>query len=249
MGRWWWVFEAFGGTFRPRCGGLFWRCIVWVAGASGVSPGCPPADSRRSRRRPASGHETPTPTPSPPPQEAERVMETFTEHLHLPVTLVDDSAKMLAKLKGLTDPEAKRKCIGGHFIEVRRAAGSTNPCAFWPVTCSGIGTRLFPFGKSFGLRVCCWDLRGQSIGTGGRRPPSPHPRVFLGLVGGRVLAGPGAVGGAGVCGWQFRWPRTRTVPSPSPNLQRCLTTMPRSWRGSWGSSPGSWCRWAWRAAL
>lgn len=51
-------------------------------------------------------------------KEAERVMETFTQHLHLPVTLVDDSAKMLAKLKGVSDPEAKRKCIGGHFIEV-----------------------------------------------------------------------------------------------------------------------------------
>lgn len=45
-------------------------------------------------------------------------METFTSHLHLPVTLVDDSEAMLAKLKGVTDPEAKRKAIGGHFIEV-----------------------------------------------------------------------------------------------------------------------------------
>lgn len=45
-------------------------------------------------------------------------MGTFTDHLHLPVTCVDDSEKMLAKLKGLTDPEAKRKAIGGHFIEV-----------------------------------------------------------------------------------------------------------------------------------
>lgn len=52
-------------------------------------------------------------------------METFTEHLHLPVTLVDDSEKMLAKLKGISDPEAKRKCIGGHFIQARslRIAG------------------------------------------------------------------------------------------------------------------------------
>lgn len=51
-------------------------------------------------------------------KEGERVMETFTEHLHLPVVKVDDSEKMLAKLAGLTDPEAKRKCIGGHFIQV-----------------------------------------------------------------------------------------------------------------------------------
>jgi len=51
-------------------------------------------------------------------KEGERVMETFTQHLHLPVTMVDDSVKMLAKLKGVSDPEAKRKAIGGHFIEV-----------------------------------------------------------------------------------------------------------------------------------
>lgn len=76
-------------------------------------------------------HPTPNPTLHAPhsahtpnqPQEAERVMETFTQHLHLPVMLVDDSAKMLQKLKGLTDPEAKRKCIGGHFIEVGGRGG------------------------------------------------------------------------------------------------------------------------------
>lgn len=32
-------------------------------------------------------------------QEAERVMETFTKHLHLPVTKIDDSKRMLATLK------------------------------------------------------------------------------------------------------------------------------------------------------
>lgn len=46
------------------------------------------------------------------------MMETFTQHLHLPVTCVDHSEVMLSKLKGLTDPEAKRKCIGAEFIEV-----------------------------------------------------------------------------------------------------------------------------------
>lgn len=51
-------------------------------------------------------------------QEGERVMEMFTQHLHLPVTMVDHSEVMLAKLKGVTDPEAKRKIIGAEFIEV-----------------------------------------------------------------------------------------------------------------------------------
>ena len=32
-------------------------------------------------------------------QEAERVMATFVEHLHLPVTHVDDSARTLGRLK------------------------------------------------------------------------------------------------------------------------------------------------------
>ena len=32
-------------------------------------------------------------------QEAERVMATFKEHLHLPVTMIDDSQRMLNELK------------------------------------------------------------------------------------------------------------------------------------------------------
>jgi GMP synthase (glutamine-hydrolysing) len=48
--------------------------------------------------------------------EADRVMATFSEHLHLPVTKVDASARMMARLKGVSDPEAKRKAIGAEFI-------------------------------------------------------------------------------------------------------------------------------------
>jgi GMP synthase (glutamine-hydrolysing) len=51
-------------------------------------------------------------------KEQERVMKMFKDHLHLPVTCVDDSARLLAKLKGVTDPEKKRKTIGAQFIEV-----------------------------------------------------------------------------------------------------------------------------------
>lgn len=53
-------------------------------------------------------------------KEAERVMKTFKNHLHLPVTVIDDSERMLGRLKGLTDPEAKRKAIGSEFIDVFR---------------------------------------------------------------------------------------------------------------------------------
>lgn len=51
-------------------------------------------------------------------KEQERVMDMFKNHLHLPVTCVDHSKKMLERLKGLSDPEAKRKAIGAEFIEV-----------------------------------------------------------------------------------------------------------------------------------
>lgn len=51
-------------------------------------------------------------------QERQRVQDTFDSHLHLPVTTIDHSGPMLARLKGLTDPEAKRKAIGAEFIKV-----------------------------------------------------------------------------------------------------------------------------------
>lgn len=49
-------------------------------------------------------------------KERERVMDTFEEHLHLPVTCVDASEQFLSKLKGVVDPETKRKIIGKEFI-------------------------------------------------------------------------------------------------------------------------------------
>lgn len=57
--------------------------------------------------------------------EAERVMATFNENLHLPVTKIDDAERMLARLQGLTDPEAKRKAIGAEFIDVFSEYAST----------------------------------------------------------------------------------------------------------------------------
>ncbi|XP_027340054.1 uncharacterized protein LOC113853707 [Abrus precatorius] len=49
-------------------------------------------------------------------KERERVMETFDKDLHLPVVCVDASNQFLTKLKGVTDPEMKRKIIGKEFI-------------------------------------------------------------------------------------------------------------------------------------
>lgn len=50
-------------------------------------------------------------------KEGERVMATFKEKLHLPVTKIDATKEMMDKLRGVTDPEKKRKAIGAEFIE------------------------------------------------------------------------------------------------------------------------------------
>jgi GMP synthase (glutamine-hydrolysing) len=51
-------------------------------------------------------------------QERERVMKTFQDKLHLPVTTVDAVDDFLGKLDGVADPEKKRKIIGAEFIQV-----------------------------------------------------------------------------------------------------------------------------------
>jgi GMP synthase (glutamine-hydrolysing) len=50
--------------------------------------------------------------------EATQVMDTFAKHMKLKVTHVDASQEFLAALKDVADPEAKRKIIGKHFVEV-----------------------------------------------------------------------------------------------------------------------------------
>jgi GMP synthase (glutamine-hydrolysing) len=48
--------------------------------------------------------------------EAERVAETFAGSFHVPLIAVDASDRFLDKLKGVTEPERKRKIIGEEFI-------------------------------------------------------------------------------------------------------------------------------------
>ncbi len=54
-------------------------------------------------------------------QEAAQVRQRFVERLHLPVVSVDASALFLERLRGVTDPEQKRKIIGATFIDVFEA--------------------------------------------------------------------------------------------------------------------------------
>jgi len=55
--------------------------------------------------------------------EANQVRKRFAEKLQLPLDFVDASELFLERLQGVTDPEQKRKIIGGTFIDVfeRRA--------------------------------------------------------------------------------------------------------------------------------
>ncbi|MEQ3626454.1 MAG: glutamine-hydrolyzing GMP synthase [Celeribacter sp.] len=50
--------------------------------------------------------------------EAEEVVGMFREHYNLPLIHADESELFLGKLDGVSDPETKRKIIGGLFIEV-----------------------------------------------------------------------------------------------------------------------------------
>jgi GMP synthase (glutamine-hydrolysing) len=51
-------------------------------------------------------------------QEAEQVVETFARHFHVPLVHVDARARFLARLRGVTDPEQKRRRVGEEFIRV-----------------------------------------------------------------------------------------------------------------------------------
>jgi GMP synthase (glutamine-hydrolysing) len=50
--------------------------------------------------------------------EGQMVMDMFAGRLHAKVVHVDASEQFLGELKGVTDPEAKRKIIGREFVEV-----------------------------------------------------------------------------------------------------------------------------------
>src|SRR5690606_3172418 len=63
--------------------------------------------------------------------EAEQVMATFASHLGVRVIHVDASEQFLGHLKGVTDPEAKRKIIGREFVEVFQRESAKIEGARW----------------------------------------------------------------------------------------------------------------------
>ena len=50
--------------------------------------------------------------------EAEKVMKTYGEHYHMNIECVEAEDRFLNKLKGVSDPETKRKIIGHEFIAI-----------------------------------------------------------------------------------------------------------------------------------
>ena len=50
--------------------------------------------------------------------EDEKVMKNYGDHFHLNIKLIDAKERFLSKLKGISDPEEKRKAIGNEFVAV-----------------------------------------------------------------------------------------------------------------------------------
>lgn len=63
--------------------------------------------------------------------EAEMVMDMFGKNLGVKVIHIDASDQFLGQLKGVSDPELKRKIIGREFVEVFQTEAKKLPSAKW----------------------------------------------------------------------------------------------------------------------
>ncbi len=63
--------------------------------------------------------------------EARQVMETFAQNLGVKVIHVDATEQFMSKLAGVSDPERKRKIIGGEFVAVFQAESAKLKNAKW----------------------------------------------------------------------------------------------------------------------
>jgi GMP synthase (glutamine-hydrolysing) len=61
--------------------------------------------------------------------ERDQVVSTFRNHFHMDLRVVDWSEQFLAKLADVTDPQEKRKIIGGEFIEAFKSQALKIPNA------------------------------------------------------------------------------------------------------------------------
>ena len=63
--------------------------------------------------------------------EAEQVMQTFARNLGVKVIHVDATEQFMGQLKGVSDPEQKRKIIGREFVNVFQSEAGKLPQAKW----------------------------------------------------------------------------------------------------------------------
>ncbi len=63
--------------------------------------------------------------------EAQQVMDTMAEHMGVKVIKVDAADRYFVALRGVTDPEDKRKVIGGLFIEIFEEQAARHRDAKW----------------------------------------------------------------------------------------------------------------------
>jgi GMP synthase (glutamine-hydrolysing) len=59
--------------------------------------------------------------------EGEQVVSAFRDTFKVPLVAVDAETRFLEKLKGVTEPEAKRKAIGAEFIRVFEEEAASSP--------------------------------------------------------------------------------------------------------------------------
>lgn len=94
-------------------------------------------------------------------QEPERLVKLFREQFHIPVEYVNAGERFIAKLKGVTDPEEKRKLIGYEFIKVfEEESQRLGPFDFlaqgtlYPDVIESAGTNLDPVtGKRVAVKI------------------------------------------------------------------------------------------------
>ncbi len=63
--------------------------------------------------------------------ESQTIVRLFQQHFAIPLTVVDGSELFLSRLRGVTDPEQKRRIIGHTFIELFEREARRFPDARW----------------------------------------------------------------------------------------------------------------------
>jgi GMP synthase (glutamine-hydrolysing) len=63
--------------------------------------------------------------------ESQKLMQLFHENFNMDIELIDGSETFLGRLKGVTDPEQKRKIIGKSFIDLFDVAAKSHNEAKW----------------------------------------------------------------------------------------------------------------------